>query len=268
LSVFSLYLLILNDLFCLSVFLTVANTGNWQRRSKIPIVPGAPHGVKNAFARLFPPDDRQTNRREDRQIYIPIHDHPVPTLGKDAVAYLMVTKYARSAQFSRRKEAIPPEAPDAERSPVDEAILTVLAEFPFPFSSVRELSRRICLPRSTVHRPRHLTQSVLFTGRHLRWVPHFLTEEHKQIRIQMAIELLHVLSVQSTRQWHDIVTLDESWIDLFSEHDLMWTAPGGIVVDRERRTVQSPKFMLKVVCNPIGFHVLKALPKGRKFNAQ
>jgi hypothetical protein len=23
---------------------------------------------------------------------------------------------------------------------------------------------------------------------------------------------------QSTRQWHDIVTLDQSWIDLFSEH--------------------------------------------------
>jgi hypothetical protein len=45
------------------------------------------------------------------------------------------------------------------------------------------------------------------------------------------------------------------FIYLFSEHDLMWTAPGEIVVDRERRTVQSPKFMLMVVWNPIGFHV-------------
>jgi hypothetical protein len=84
----------------------------------------------------------------------------------------------------------------------------------------------------------------------------------------MAIELLQVLSVQSTHQWHGIVTLDESWIYLFSEHDLMWTAPGEIVVDREWHTVQSPKFMLTVVWNPIGFHVLKALPKGRKFNTQ
>jgi hypothetical protein len=71
----------------------------------------------------------------------------------------------------------------------------------------------------------------------------------------MAIELLQVLSVQSTRQWHYIVTLDESWIYLFSEHDLMWTHPGEIVVDRERHTVQSPKFMLTVMWNPIGFHV-------------
>jgi hypothetical protein len=40
--------------------------------------------------------------------------------------------------------------------------------------------------------------------------PPFLTAEQKQIRVLMAIERLQVLSVQSTRQWHDIVTLDES----------------------------------------------------------
>jgi hypothetical protein len=100
-----------------------------------------------------------------------IHDDLVRTLGKDAVAYSTVTKYAHSAQFSDRKEATPPEAPNVERSPVGRAMLTALAEFPFPFSSVRELSQRISLPRSTVHR--HLTQSLRFTVRHLRWVPHF-----------------------------------------------------------------------------------------------
>jgi hypothetical protein len=135
-----------------------------------------------------------------------IHDDLVRTNGKDAVAYSTVTKYARSAQFSGRKEVTPPEAPDVERSPVDEAILTALVEF--PFSSVRELSRRICLSRSTVHR--YLTQSLRFTVRHLRWVPHLLTAEQKQIRVVMAIKLLQILSVQSTYQWHDIVTLDES----------------------------------------------------------
>jgi hypothetical protein len=162
-----------------------------------------------------------------------IHDDLVHTFGKEAVAYSTVTKYARSAQFSGRKEATPPETPDMERSPVDEAILTALAEFPFP--SMRELSRRICLPGSTVHR--RLMQSLRFMMRHLRCVPHFLMAEPKRIRVQMAIELLQVLSVQSTRQWYVIVTLDVSWIYLFSEHDLMWTAPGEIVVDREGHTV-------------------------------
>jgi hypothetical protein len=72
-----------------------------------------------------------------------IHHDIVRTLGKDAVAYSTVTKYARSAQFSGRKEATAPEASDVERSPVDEAILKALAEFPFPFLSVRKLSQRI-----------------------------------------------------------------------------------------------------------------------------
>jgi hypothetical protein len=102
-----------------------------------------------------------------------LHDDLVRTFGKDAVAYSTVTKYARSAQFSGRKEATSPEAPDVERSRVDEAMLIALAEFPFPFSSVRELSRMICLPRSTVDQHRHLTQSLHFTVRHLRCVPHF-----------------------------------------------------------------------------------------------
>jgi hypothetical protein len=48
----------------------------------------------------------------------------------------------------------------------------------------------------------------------------------------------------------------------------MWTAPGEIVIDRERNTAQSPKFMLMVVWNPIGLYVPKALPKECKFNAQ
>jgi hypothetical protein len=85
-----------------------------------------------------------------------VHDDLVRTLGNDAVAYSTVTKYVYSAQFSGRKEVTSPEAPDVERSPVNEAILTARAEF--PFSSVRELSRRICLPRSTMHPHPHLTQ--------------------------------------------------------------------------------------------------------------
>jgi hypothetical protein len=102
-----------------------------------------------------------------------IRDDLVRMLGKDAVAYPTVTKYVRGAQFSGRKEATPPEAPDVERSPIHEAILTALAEFPFPFSSVRELSRTIRFPRSSVRQHRDLMHSLRFTMRHLRCVPNF-----------------------------------------------------------------------------------------------
>jgi hypothetical protein len=192
-----------------------------------------------------------------------IHADLVETLGVNAVAYSTVTKYARSARFVTDKEAIEPEPRDTGSGHVDQAILTALDDY--PFLSVRELSRMICLPRSTVHR--HLTQSLRFTIRHLRWVPHFLTIEQKALRVQMAGELLGILSIQSRRQWHDIVTLDESWFYWCSDHDLMWLRPGETVPDRERYTIQSPKLMVTIVWNPNGFHVVDALPKAGKFNA-
>jgi hypothetical protein len=96
----------------------------------------------------------------------------------------------------------------------------------------------------------------------------FLTAEQKRIRVDMSRELLPVLSVQMAHQWHDIVTLDESWISLYCEHDLVWMTPGEKVLDRERQTVQSPKLMLTIVWNPSGFHIVKALAKGGKFSAQ
>jgi hypothetical protein len=38
-----------------------------------------------------------------------------------------------------------------------------------------------------------------------------LNPEQQWIPVNMGSELLRVLSVQGARQWHDLVTLDESW---------------------------------------------------------
>jgi hypothetical protein len=151
-----------------------------------------------------------------------------------------------------------------EPSPVDQAILTALADH--SFSSVREPSQRSCLPRFTVHR--HLSDSLRFTIQHLRWIPHLLNPEQKPIWVNMAGELLRVLSMHGGPEWHDLVMLDESWFDLRSEHGVMRTAPGEILPDRERYTIQSPKFIARIVWNASGFHVVKAFPKWNKFNAQ
>jgi hypothetical protein len=95
-----------------------------------------------------------------------------------------------------------------------------------------------------------------------------LTPEQKELRVHRAGELLRILAVQSTRQWHDIVTLDESWFYWNSNHGLMWLPPGDAVSDRERYTIQSPKLMLTIVWSPGAFHIVNFLPTGCKFNAQ
>jgi hypothetical protein len=50
-------------------------------------------------------------------------------------------------------------------------------------------------------------------------------------------ELLQMLERQKQRYWHDIVTLDESWFDLNTDHELIWLQPEGEIPERERRTI-------------------------------
>jgi hypothetical protein len=76
-----------------------------------------------------------------------------------------------------------------------------------------------------------------------------------------------MLEVQRDRAWHEIVTLDESWFYPSTDYEFVWLPRDEKVPERERHTIQSKKFMLTIVWNPRGFHLIKALEKGRKFNA-
>jgi hypothetical protein len=58
------------------------------------------------------------------------------------------------------------------------------------------------------------------------------------------------------------------WFHLRSEHNLVWTARGEIVPDKERYAIRLLKFMVTIVWNPSRFHVVNALSKWSKFNAE
>jgi hypothetical protein len=63
------------------------------------------------------------------------------------------------------------------------------------------------------------------------------------------------------------VTLDESWfyLNVNTDHELIWLQPDGEIPERERRTIQSEKVMLTIVWNPSCFHLINFLPTGFKF---
>jgi hypothetical protein len=67
-----------------------------------------------------------------------IHEDLVRMLEENAIAYLTVTKYVRSARFPPKQDTPSTKPMPIETSPVDQAILTALADY--PFSSVREIS--------------------------------------------------------------------------------------------------------------------------------
>jgi hypothetical protein len=49
-------------------------------------------------------------------------------------------------------------------------------------------------------------------------------------------------------------------------HEPIWLYPDEEVPERERHIVQFEKVMITIVSNPSGFHLIKFLPKGFKFN--
>jgi hypothetical protein len=148
---------------------------------------------------------------------VAIHKELAATLGAEAVSYPSVTGDIRDARLSPYTHPVTFSEPDPAHDDSNEAILLALAEQ--PFASVRQLAGLAHLPRSTDHR--RLTQSLSFRVRHLRWVPHILSASQELARVTHSRDLLRVLQRQQSRSWHDIVTLDESWFYLHTDHEFI-----------------------------------------------
>jgi hypothetical protein len=145
-----------------------------------------------------------------------IHDDMVATLGPGAVPYSLVTRYFREARFPPLKPEPHPVDVQRDLDDSDQAILAALEES--PFASVRQLSRLTHLPSTTVDC--HLAQSLGFVARHLRWIPHALSDAQKRERVNLSRRPLRMLEVQRDRAWHGIVTLDGSWFLVLPEYRL------------------------------------------------
>jgi hypothetical protein len=72
-----------------------------------------------------------------------------------------------------------------------------------------------------------------FHVRHLRWVPHRLSDSYKSRCVELPEELFSVLDSQNPRVGHDIVTLNESWDCFRADWELIWLRRGEEVFERE-----------------------------------
>jgi hypothetical protein len=191
-----------------------------------------------------------------------IEDDLAATLPNDAPGYATVTRWLRQERLSRFSEPDHDLTDDPQVDEIDQGILSALAIQ--SFGSVRYIARLASLSCSTVHS--HLTRSPAFRVGHLRWIPSVLTPEQKLNQVRDSQALLKMLQAQQKRSWHDIVTLDESWFYLSTDHERIWPARGETPPDQERHTIRSPKSIFTIVWGLTGFHVVKVLPKGGSFN--
>jgi hypothetical protein len=96
-------------------------------------------------------------------------------LGKNTISDSTVRKYARMLALSA-KEADTHIAPKSKGNfSLHDYIVLVFSEE--LFLSVRQIAKKVMMPKSTAYR--HLTQIMKWKLRHLKWVPHSLTESEK-----------------------------------------------------------------------------------------
>jgi hypothetical protein len=185
-----------------------------------------------------------------------IHDDIVATLGPDAVSYSSVTRGLREARFPHSKPESHPADVQRDLDHSDQIISAALEDR--QFASVRQLSRLTHLPSTTVYR--RLTQSLGFVARHLRWVPHALSDAQKGERVNLSRRLLRMFEVRRDRAWHDIVVFDESRFYLST---IMNSSDYHEMKSSLKKTIHNSieKFMLTVVWSPCGFHLIKILEK-------
>jgi hypothetical protein len=71
---------------------------------------------------------------------------------------------------------------------------------------------------------------------------------------------LHQLGSIEHHGWQFIIALDESWFSLSTDHERIWLHVEEQPAERPRHTIQDPKMMVTIAWNPLGFHLLDALP--------
>jgi transposase len=104
--------------------------------------------------------------------------------------------------------------------------------------------------------------------KHLRPVPHTLTPIQKTEHTTFSIKHLDQLRSIEHHGWQFIITLDESWFYLSTDHEQIWLRVEEQGRERPRHTIQGRKLMVTIVWNPLEFHLLDASPKGNTFNTE
>jgi histone-lysine N-methyltransferase SETMAR len=94
-----------------------------------------------------------------------------------------------------------------------------------------------------------------------------LSADQKAKRVDLSGSLLHLLENLSHQSWSNVITLDESWFYFENDEEQIWISPHEKVPERSKHMIQSRKVLVTLAWNAHGFHLIKALPKGMKFNS-
>jgi hypothetical protein len=157
--------------------------------------------------------------------------------------------------------------PRSGRPPIDYLDVKIIACLVRePFSSAHSLAEALDMSPATVlsrlHHPLGMNHF------HLRWVPHQLTDDLRQVRVAKCGELLRALAAIQRIHFRHIITGDESWFYLEYQHALQWSVARDEVFQRADPAIGTAKFMLTVIWGVNSFHLLDLMPRQCRFTSQ
>jgi histone-lysine N-methyltransferase SETMAR len=131
--------------------------------------------------------------------------------------------------------------------------------------SARKLAKSLGISVATVC---HYLSDVLgLKLRHMRWIPHTLTDEQKDKRAELAESMLEFLQMHRTNGFRFLFTGDKSWLFYHYDQKQMWCASWEDVEDIERPSHHQKKTMVTVFFSGAGNFTINLLPQGQKMNA-
>jgi hypothetical protein len=103
---------------------------------------------------------------------------------------------------------------------------------------------------------------------HVRWVPHQLTSDVRATRLAKFRELLPMLEPLRKNNFGRVVTEDDGWFYLETEHSAQWSICHDDVAPKTNPIISSPKFMLAFLWAIKGFHAGDLMTSQNQFNSQ
>jgi histone-lysine N-methyltransferase SETMAR len=134
----------------------------------------------------------------------------------------------------------------------------------------REIAEILSIPKSTV---------LLILRKHLgmkkinaKWVPHELTPQQKQVRVELSKRCLNRLASNPDDYWRRFVTVDETWVFHCTpgspQSFRCWTAPGERPETRARLGKSTRKMLATVFWDQKGILLLDFLETGTTISGE
>ena len=135
-----------------------------------------------------------------------------------------------------------------------------------PFSSIRSIASVLNAPKSTIHR--YMTVHLKLVYRHTRWLPHFLNNDQKNVRIQKCKKLLSIINSCKHYSFRNLITGDQSWFLYKYQFSRKWVLEGDENPIGDGSHINISKIMFTIIWGVWGFHIVNMAPNGTSYNSQ